>query len=101
MAGLLPVPAVLQHRALHLDLGSAQCTSQPLQAQPAQCRQHRPSVIARVAAQAVEPPSQTFQAVQSEAQFFASLSTAVSTGKAPEKLLNGFKILYTNYKSAP
>ena len=54
-------------------------------------------MLARVA-EAVKAPSQTFQAVQSEAQFFASLSTAVSTGKAPERLLTGFKILYTNYR---
>lgn len=51
-------------------------------------------------AEAVKPPSKTFSSISSEAQFFASLSTAVSAGKAPEKLLQGFKVLYTNYKSA-
>ena len=59
----------------------------------------RLSVLVQCVAEAVKPPTQTFSSISSEAQFFASLSTAVSAGKAPEKLLQGFKILYTNYKS--
>ena len=68
----------------------------PQAARAGLCR--RASVKVHCVAEAVKPQTQVFSSISSEAQFFASLGTVVASGKAPEKLLNGFKILYTNYK---